>query len=54
MVVSGAADSTTDADGNTVQATDEEQAAAKETAKATGIYMENGPAMMPHFLGQDA
>lgn len=24
------------------------------TAKATGIYMENGPAMMPHFLGQDA
>lgn len=25
-----------------------------ETAKATGIYMENGPAMMPHFLGQDA
>ena len=35
VVVSGAADSTTDADGNTVQATDEEQAAAKETAKAT-------------------
>ena len=35
MVVSGAADSTTDADGNTVQATDEEQAAAKEAAKAT-------------------
>jgi len=26
----------------------------EETAKATGIYMENGPAMMPHFLGQDA
>lgn len=25
----------------------------EETAKATGIYMENGPAMMPHFLGQD-
>ena len=23
----------------------------EETAKATGIYMENGPAMMPHFLG---
>ena len=35
VVVSGAADSTTDADGNTVQATDEEQAAAKETAKTT-------------------
>lgn len=35
VVVSGAADSTTDADGNTVQATDEEQAAAKEAAKAT-------------------
>ena len=33
VVVSGAADSTTDADGNTVQATDEEQAAAKEAAK---------------------
>ena len=31
----GTADSTKDADGNTVQATDEEQAAAKETAKAT-------------------
>ena len=30
VVASGAADSTTDADGNTVQATDEEQAAAKE------------------------
>ena len=26
----------------------------EETAKATGIYMENGPALMPHFLGQDA
>lgn len=26
----------------------------EETAKATGIYMENGPAMMPHFLGQNA
>ena len=26
----------------------------EETAKATGIYIENGPAMMPHFLGQDA
>ena len=26
----------------------------EETAKATGIYMDNGPAMMPHFLGQDA
>lgn len=26
----------------------------EETAKATGICMENGPAMMPHFLGQDA
>lgn len=26
----------------------------EETAKATGVYMENGPAMMPHFLGQDA
>lgn len=26
----------------------------EETAKATGIYMENGPSMMPHFLGQDA
>ena len=26
----------------------------EETAKATGTYMENGPAMMPHFLGQDA
>ena len=26
----------------------------EKTAKATGIYMENGPAMMPHFLGQDA
>lgn len=26
----------------------------EETAKATAIYMENGPAMMPHFLGQDA
>lgn len=26
----------------------------EETAKTTGIYMENGPAMMPHFLGQDA
>ena len=26
----------------------------EETAKATGIYMENSPAMMPHFLGQDA
>lgn len=26
----------------------------EETAKATGIYMENGPTMMPHFLGQDA
>lgn len=26
----------------------------EETAKATGIYMENGPVMMPHFLGQDA
>lgn len=26
----------------------------EETAKATGIYMENGPAMMPHFLGKDA
>lgn len=26
----------------------------EETAKATGIYMENGPAMMPHFLGHDA
>lgn len=26
----------------------------EETAKSTGIYMENGPAMMPHFLGQDA
>lgn len=26
----------------------------EETARATGIYMENGPAMMPHFLGQDA
>lgn len=26
----------------------------EETAKATCIYMENGPAMMPHFLGQDA
>ena len=26
----------------------------EETAKVTGIYMENGPAMMPHFLGQDA
>lgn len=26
----------------------------EETAKATGIYMENGPAVMPHFLGQDA
>jgi len=26
----------------------------EETAKATGIYVENGPAMMPHFLGQDA
>ena len=26
----------------------------EETAKAPGIYMENGPAMMPHFLGQDA
>lgn len=26
----------------------------EEAAKATGIYMENGPAMMPHFLGQDA
>lgn len=26
----------------------------EETAKATGIYMENDPAMMPHFLGQDA
>ena len=26
----------------------------EETAKATGLYMENGPAMMPHFLGQDA
>ena len=26
----------------------------EETAKATGIYMENGPAIMPHFLGQDA
>lgn len=26
----------------------------EETAKATGIYMENGPAMMPHFLGRDA
>lgn len=26
----------------------------EENAKATGIYMENGPAMMPHFLGQDA
>ena len=26
----------------------------EETAKATGIYMENGSAMMPHFLGQDA
>ena len=26
----------------------------EETAKATGIYMENCPAMMPHFLGQDA
>lgn len=26
----------------------------EETAEATGIYMENGPAMMPHFLGQDA
>ena len=27
----------------------------EETAKATGIYMENGPAMMPpDFLGQDA
>lgn len=26
----------------------------EETAKATGIYMENGPAMMPHFLGQYA
>lgn len=26
----------------------------EEIAKATGIYMENGPAMMPHFLGQDA
>lgn len=26
----------------------------EETAKATGIYMENGPAMMSHFLGQDA
>ncbi len=35
VVVSGAADSTTDADGNTVQPTDEEQAAAKEAAKAT-------------------
>ena len=39
VVVSGAAESTTDADGNTVQPTDEEteaaKAAAKETAKAT-------------------
>lgn len=26
----------------------------EETAKTTGIYMENGPAMMPHFLGQNA
>ena len=34
VVVSGAADSTTDADGNTVQPTDEENAAAKEAASA--------------------
>ncbi len=33
VVVSGAAESTTDADGNTVQPTDEETAAAKEAAK---------------------
>ena len=26
----------------------------EETAKATGIYMENGPDKMPHYLGQDA
>ena len=35
VVVSGAAESTTDADGNTVQPTDEETAAAKEAAKET-------------------
>ena len=35
VVVSGAAESTTDADGNTVQPTDEESAAAKEAAKAS-------------------
>ena len=34
VVVSGAADSTTDADGNTVKPTDEENAAAKEAASA--------------------
>ena len=34
VVVSGAADSTTDADGNTVEPTDEENAAAKEAASA--------------------
>ena len=33
VVVSGAADSTTDADGNTVKPTDEENAAAKEAAE---------------------
>ena len=26
----------------------------EETAKATGIYMENGPAMMPHCMGKNA
>lgn len=26
----------------------------EETAKSTGVYMDNGPTMMPHFLGQDA
>lgn len=35
VVVSGTADATTDADGNTVEPTDEESAAAKEAAKAS-------------------
>ena len=42
VIISGAAESTTDADGNTVQPTDEESAAAKDAAKASAdkIYKE--------------
>ena len=47
--ISGAAESTTDADGNTVEPTEEESAAAMETARATANEMldavENGEAL---------